>query len=98
MCKVYQSFYIMYIGICLNIGYAIFASLSGVGIGMVVVSFMVSVYYNMVLAWVLFYLFASAQSPLPWTSCDNPWNTPGRDVIHTSENMNLQICKQTNTN
>ncbi len=27
-------------------------------------------------AYSVFYLFASFQSEIPWATCDNPWNTP----------------------
>ncbi|XP_067275617.1 sodium- and chloride-dependent GABA transporter 2-like isoform X3 [Pseudorasbora parva] len=32
-------------------------------------------YYIIILAWALFYLFYSFSSQLPWASCDNTWNT-----------------------
>ncbi|XP_048024993.1 sodium- and chloride-dependent GABA transporter 2-like [Megalobrama amblycephala] len=32
-------------------------------------------YYIIILAWALFYLFFSFSSQLPWASCDNTWNT-----------------------
>ncbi|XP_041348336.1 sodium- and chloride-dependent glycine transporter 1-like [Gigantopelta aegis] len=47
----------------------------GIGIAMVIVSSITAIYYNMILAWSLYYLFASFTSELPWTSCDNHWNT-----------------------
>lgn len=34
-----------------------------------VVSFLVGIFYNTILAWVLWYLFHSFQEPLPWTYC-----------------------------
>uniref|UniRef100_H2ZGW8 Transporter n=1 Tax=Ciona savignyi TaxID=51511 RepID=H2ZGW8_CIOSA len=46
----------------------------GVGFGMVAVSFLVCIYYNVIIAWSLFYLFASFSSVLPWTQCDQWWN------------------------
>ncbi|XP_076316035.1 sodium- and chloride-dependent glycine transporter 1-like isoform X1 [Tachypleus tridentatus] len=47
----------------------------GLGYAMVTMSFLVGIYYNMILAWSLFYLFSSFTSQLPWSSCDNWWNT-----------------------
>ncbi|KAL4646924.1 sodium-dependent neutral amino acid transporter B(0)AT3-like [Arapaima gigas] len=43
--------------------------LGGVGIASMVVSFLVGVFYNTILAWVLWYFFHSFQNPLPWRSC-----------------------------
>ncbi|XP_078340686.1 sodium-dependent proline transporter-like [Crassostrea virginica] len=47
----------------------------GVGIAMVAVSALTSLYYNMILAWAYYYFFASFTSNLPWVTCDNSWNT-----------------------
>ena len=49
--------------------------LSGLGYGMVIVSWLISLYYNVVISYVLFYLYSSLTSVLPWTTCDNWWNT-----------------------
>ncbi|KAK6182353.1 hypothetical protein SNE40_010061 [Patella caerulea] len=47
----------------------------GLGVAMVVVTGIVCLYYTTILAWILYYLFHSFMSPLPWTTCDNWWNT-----------------------
>lgn len=47
--------------------------LKGIGIGMLCVSTLVCLYYNVIIAWTFYYLFSSFQSPLPW-SCDYPAN------------------------
>ena len=39
------------------------------------VSFLVSIYYNVIIAWVLFYMFASFRSDVPWRTCDPEWAT-----------------------
>jgi len=38
----------------------------GIGVASVVISFIVSLYYNAIIAWSLFYFGVSFQSPLPW--------------------------------
>lgn len=43
--------------------------LKGIGIGMLCVSILVCLYYNVIIAWTFYYLGSSFQSPLPW-SCD----------------------------
>nr|XP_023673445.1 sodium-dependent neutral amino acid transporter B(0)AT3-like [Paramormyrops kingsleyae] len=43
--------------------------LGGVGVASLVVSFLVGLFYNTILAWVLWYLFNSFQEPLPWKYC-----------------------------
>ncbi|XP_055926999.1 sodium- and chloride-dependent glycine transporter 1-like isoform X2 [Argiope bruennichi] len=47
----------------------------GLGYAMFLMSTLVGIYYNMILAWALFYLISSLRSILPWSSCDNWWNT-----------------------
>ncbi|MEE6496598.1 hypothetical protein FKM82_002431 [Ascaphus truei] len=41
----------------------------GVGITMVLITALVSIYYNVIIAYSLYYLFASFQSILPWSDC-----------------------------
>lgn len=52
-----------------------FAS-TGCGIAMLIISVLIAIYYNVIICYTLFYLFASFVSVLPWGSCNNPWNTP----------------------
>ncbi|KAF2356460.1 Sodium:neurotransmitter symporter [Trinorchestia longiramus] len=47
----------------------------GVGWGMLVISALVAIYYNVILAWSLFYTFASFTSELPWGHCNNSFNS-----------------------
>lgn len=39
------------------------------GLGCFSVSFVVCLYYNTVITWVLWYLLNSFQQPLPWSTC-----------------------------
>ncbi|KAF4788988.1 Sodium- and chloride-dependent neutral and basic amino acid transporter B(0+) [Turdus rufiventris] len=41
----------------------------GVGITMVIISAFVTIYYNVIIAYALYYLFASFQKVLPWSDC-----------------------------
>ncbi|KAM7338365.1 hypothetical protein ACRRTK_001849 [Alexandromys fortis] len=43
----------------------------GVGITMVLISIFVTIYYNVIIAYSLYYLFASFQSVLPWANCSS---------------------------
>ena len=38
-------------------------------------SFLLSTYYNVIIAWALFYLVYSFFDPLPWKGCNNEWNS-----------------------
>ncbi|XP_003214724.2 sodium- and chloride-dependent glycine transporter 2 isoform X1 [Anolis carolinensis] len=51
-------------------------ALQGCGIAMLIISVLIAIYYNIILCYTLFYLFASLVNVLPWASCNNPWNTP----------------------
>lgn len=46
---------------------------SGIGVGMVIVSALVCIYYNMIIGWAIYYLFASFTSDLPWNECKPEW-------------------------
>uniref|UniRef100_A0A670IF30 Transporter n=1 Tax=Podarcis muralis TaxID=64176 RepID=A0A670IF30_PODMU len=47
----------------------------GVGMATILIVCLVAIYYNMIIAYVLFYLFASLTKNLPWQYCGNWWNT-----------------------
>ena len=49
-------------------------ALKGLGYGMLVIMFLVSIYYNMIIAWTIYYFFASFTSDLPWQYCHNDYN------------------------
>ncbi|KAJ8413051.1 hypothetical protein AAFF_G00106330 [Aldrovandia affinis] len=34
-----------------------------------------AIYYNIIMCWTLYYLFASLKGSLPWANCKNTWNT-----------------------
>ncbi|XP_064621443.1 sodium- and chloride-dependent glycine transporter 1-like [Lineus longissimus] len=50
----------------------------GLGWGMVLVSLLCTIYYQTIISWVLYYLamsFKGFTGELPWSSCNNTWNT-----------------------
>ncbi|KAG7454478.1 hypothetical protein MATL_G00260150 [Megalops atlanticus] len=47
----------------------------GIGYASQVVVMYLNVYYIILLAWAIFYLFSSFSDPLPWSTCNNIWNT-----------------------
>ncbi|KAK7486087.1 hypothetical protein BaRGS_00022696, partial [Batillaria attramentaria] len=49
----------------------------GIGYGMVVMTSVVSLYYNVIIAWALYYMVMCFSSSLPWATCDNSWNSLG---------------------
>ncbi|XP_052089563.1 sodium- and chloride-dependent glycine transporter 1-like isoform X4 [Mytilus californianus] len=48
----------------------------GLGFGFMVPTLMWNVYYTTILGWALYYIGNSFISPLPWTTCNNEWNSP----------------------
>ncbi|KAG7172783.1 Sodium- and chloride-dependent glycine transporter 2-like 1 [Homarus americanus] len=56
--------------------------MTGVGWGMVLLLLLVTIYYNLLLSWALFYIGASFFSPLPWSDCQNDFNTD--DYLHSN--------------
>lgn len=51
------------------------------GIASLLVSFLVGLYYNTIMAWILWYLFNSFQEPLPWSQC--PLNANKTGTVRT---------------
>ena len=49
--------------------------LPGVGYGMLIISAYVGIYYNVIIMYTLYYMFASFTAVLPWIGCGQTWNS-----------------------
>ncbi|ESO81915.1 hypothetical protein LOTGIDRAFT_81772, partial [Lottia gigantea] len=62
----------------------------GIGYGMVIVSGIVTIYFNCIMTWVLYYLINSFGEELPWQRCGHWWNTATcRDNFAHIENSSV---------
>lgn len=66
----------------------------GIGWAMAVISFLTCIYYNMIIAYTLFYTFASFTSEVPWQHCRPEWAQYG---CVEREMLNKTIRNQTET-
>ncbi|XP_075217892.1 serotonin transporter [Lycorma delicatula] len=80
---------------CLTIWKRICPALKGVGYAICLMDVYMGMYYNTVIGWAVYYLFASFRSELPWTNCDNPWNTLNcTPIFHISTNNSVSPAKE----
>lgn len=47
----------------------------GAGIATVVISFLFTTYYIVIITWAVYYMFHTFSSKLPWTDCSHDWNS-----------------------
>ena len=72
--------------------YTLSPNLGGIGVSSVIVSSFISVYYNVIIAWVFFYLFNSFHRQLPWGVCF------GYYVLGISDGEKLDIIRNISGN
>lgn len=60
---------------------------------MAIVSGVVSIYYNVLIAWAIYFLFMSLRSVLPWSTCGNDWNT---ENCYLQDDNKLNMTDMTN--
>ncbi|XP_071087304.1 sodium-dependent proline transporter-like [Haliotis cracherodii] len=63
----------------------------GLGYAMSMISYLFSFYFNLIIAWVLYYLVMSFYPVLPWTTCSNWWNTPACTTWDTPQTGNASV-------
>ncbi|XP_037799618.1 sodium- and chloride-dependent betaine transporter-like [Penaeus monodon] len=61
---------------------------SGLGWGMVVIPLLTALSFNVIIAWSFFYIFASFSDVLPWSRCDNDFNS-----INCFTDAEAEACK-----
>ena len=61
------------------------------------ITFLLTTYYNVIIAWALFYFIASFQEELPWNKCNQTWNTPDCFSHEDFVNMEPGDIKPNNT-
>ncbi|CAF1046306.1 unnamed protein product [Rotaria sp. Silwood1] len=65
--------------------------LAGIGWAVTIIAFYTDFYYNVVISWGLYYLFASFKKILPWSECNHRWNTPDCSTVNTRRQF-LENC------
>ncbi|KAK6190230.1 hypothetical protein SNE40_002149 [Patella caerulea] len=60
----------------------------GAGLATVVISFLFTTYYIVIITWAFYYMFNTFQSKLPWQSCDHTWNS---EICWDGSNRNSSI-------
>ncbi|XP_031551517.1 sodium- and chloride-dependent GABA transporter 3-like [Actinia tenebrosa] len=72
--------------------WAICPILQGIGYASNLINFYLIIYYAIILAWAILFMFYSFTDKLPWSHCDNDWNTAacylGKKMIPVNESLN----------
>ncbi|KAG7472928.1 hypothetical protein MATL_G00114140 [Megalops atlanticus] len=68
---------------------------TGIGYASMVIVSLLNVYYIVILAWGLYYLFQSFRAELPWARCRHTWNTPSCVEDTVRKNRTLWLAAST---
>ncbi|XP_046367893.1 sodium- and chloride-dependent glycine transporter 2-like [Haliotis rufescens] len=69
--------------------------LRGVGLGSVMISWLFAIYYPVFFAWILYYLYFSFFPTLPWTQCNQEWNT--QNCVDGTSHINRTLTAYNST-
>uniref|UniRef100_A0A4W3KIZ2 Transporter n=1 Tax=Callorhinchus milii TaxID=7868 RepID=A0A4W3KIZ2_CALMI len=64
---------------------------SGIGCASIVIVSLLNIYYIVILAWGLYYLFQTFRDELPWARCIHSWNTPNCIDDKMRKNVSLWL-------
>lgn len=68
--------------------------MKGVGAGMCILCLIVSIYYNVIMAYTLFYMFASFASEVPWAQCHEWWGADQNCYVRNRNTTVLPKCSE----
>lgn len=69
--------------------------LKGTGIATVVISFFLTTYYIVIIAWAMYFIFSSFANDIPWRNCNNTWNTI--DCWDGDSNQTVKVSNNSRT-
>lgn len=75
---------------CISVWSRICPMFKGIGFGICVIASYVAMYYNTIISWSLYFLFASFGREVPWARCDNKFNTANCtpvDMFHVNDTI-----------
>ncbi|KAK3083343.1 hypothetical protein FSP39_020166 [Pinctada imbricata] len=70
----------------------------GIGVATLVVVVLLNLYYIIILSWAAYYLVQSFSTVLPWSTCDNDWNTDRCSLDSSRLILNNQTAGVISTN
>lgn len=68
-----------------------YSSLQGVGYAICIIDLYMGMYYNTIIGWAVYYFVASFTTELPWTTCDQPWNTNSCALVGPVANGTIPV-------
>uniref|UniRef100_A0A8V1ALU3 Sodium-dependent serotonin transporter n=1 Tax=Gallus gallus TaxID=9031 RepID=A0A8V1ALU3_CHICK len=91
------DFLLSVIGYAVDLGnvwrfpYICYQNGGGIGFAICIIDLYVASYYNTIMAWVFYYLVSSFTTELPWTSCNNAWNTGNCTTYFSKDNISWAL-------